>query len=310
MNINLIYEYGYTNYGYKAVFEEYSLYCKNNIPNINFNIIDSNQLKLPTYKGHNDKYGPLYMMIENPNTKKYILVSYWDKLVDVVDHYKVTDFDIENCVEIITSAGGIIDDTYFRPIDYNYTPFSYTCTVRDSEETIEQIYKNKENRIYPEILSFRGFLYQFRKHLSNDNRFNVIEKANEFLSFTDYIHDINKYHINLSLNGAGEICNRDMEILGLGTALFRLKLSTKFHNELIPNYHYISVDYDDIESTNIDDYYKQLSDRIYQRFEQVKNDKDFIQFVASNGRKWYEENGTIAKNVKLLNKLVNFNKLL
>lgn len=310
MNINLIYEFGYTYYGYKAVFEEYSLYCQNNIPNINFNIIDSNLLKSSTYKGHNDKYGPHYMIIENPDTKKYILVSYWDKLIDITHHYEVTNFDIENCVEIISSAGGITDCTYFKPIDYNYTPFSYTCTVRDSEETIEQIYKNTENRIYPEVLSFKGFLYQFREYLSHDSRFNIVDKSSNFLSFSDYIHNISKYHINLSLNGAGEICNRDMEILGLGSALLRLKLSTKFHNELIPDYHYISVNHDDIESIDLNDYYRQLSDRIYQRFEQVKNNRDFIQFVANNGRKWYEENGTIAANVKLLNKLVNFNKLL
>jgi hypothetical protein len=309
MNINLIYDFGYTNYGYGAVFNDYSSYCLNNIPDINFNIIDSNILRSSVYKGNNDKYGPHYMMIENPDTKKYILVSYWDKLVDIAYHHAATNFDIENCVEVITSAGGIINDTYFKPIDYNYTPFSYTCTVRSSEETIEQIYRNTENRIYPEILSFRGYLYHFREHLSQDKRFNIIRKSDEFLSYEEYIHDIGKYHVNLSLNGAGEICTRDMEILGLESALLRLKLSTKFHNELIPNYHYISVDHDDIESTNLDDYYKQLSDRIFQRYEQVKNDKDFIQFIANNGRKWYEENGTISANVKLLNKLINFDKL-
>ena len=309
MNINLIYDFGYTNYGYGAVFHEYSLHCLNNISDINFNPIDSNILRSSTYKGNNDKYGPHYMMIENPDTKKYILVSYWDKLIDITHHHVATNFDIENCVEVITSAGGIINDTYFRPIDYNYTPFSYTCTVKSSEETIEQIYRNTENRIYPELLSFRGYLYQFREHLSHDNRFNIIRKSDDFLTYEEYIHDIGKYHVNLSLNGAGEICTRDMEILGLGTALFRLKLATKFHNELIPNYHYISVDHDDIESTDLDDYYKQLSDRIFQRYEQVKNDKDFIQFIANNGRKWYEENGTISANIKLLNKLINFDKL-
>jgi len=311
MDINLIYDFGYTNYGYGAVFNDYSSYCLNNIPDINFNIIDSNNLKSSTYSGNNDKYGPLYMMIENPDTKKYILISYWDKLVDIIYHHSVTGFDIENCVDIITSAGCVNDITYFKPIDYNYTPFSYTCTVQDNEKIIDEIYKNIENRVYPEILSFRGFLYQFREYLSYDSRFNInsTRNPNGFLSSEEYINDIGKYHINLSLNGAGEICNRDIEILGLGSALLRLKLSSKFHNELIPDYHYISVDHDDIESTCLEDYYKQLSDRIIQRFEQIKDNKGLIQFIANNGRKWYEKNGTISSNVKLLNKLVNFNKL-
>ena len=50
------------------------------------------------------------------------------------------------------------------------------------------------------------------------------------------------YKICLSLNGAGEICNRDMEILASGSILFRPELNQKFHEELIPDYHYVTFD--------------------------------------------------------------------
>ena len=102
-----------------------------------------------------------------------------------------------------------------------------------------------------------------------------------------------------------------MEILGLGNALFRFELSTKFHNPLIPNHHYISVPYRDIkyDPRNDHDYYKKLSDRLFDRFEQVKHQHDFIKFVADNGRRWYLENATVDANVKLLTQLVDFTKL-
>ena len=45
------------------------------------------------------------------------------------------------------------------------------------------------------------------------------------------------------------------------------------------------------------------------KFYQVKDDIDYLMFVGENGRKWFEENGTVKANVKLLSKLLNFDKL-
>jgi hypothetical protein len=141
----------------------------------------------------------------------------------------------------------------------------------------------------------------------------MICKQTNILSQEDYINELDTSRLNFNVNGAGEICNRDMEILGLGTALFRTKLVAKFHNELIPNYHYIAVDFDDIEydehKHDYNGYWKQLSDKVYKRFQEIKKDREFIDFVADNGRKWYLENGTIDANVNIINNLLDFNKL-
>jgi hypothetical protein len=115
----------------------------------------------------------------------------------------------------------------------------------------------------------------------------------------------------MSLNGAGQICFRDMEILGLGTALFRPKLSVDFHNPLIPDYHYISVDYDSIKGVQpIRKFYQLLSDLMIERWNEVKHDRDYINEVAKNGKEWFDNNVPKEKHGEILLNILNFNKLL
>jgi hypothetical protein len=52
-----------------------------------------------------------------------------------------------------------------------------------------------------------------------------------------------------------------------------------------------------------------LSDRVHQRFMEVKDDHEYIKFVSENGRKWYEENGTVDANVNIIYNLLDFKKL-
>jgi hypothetical protein len=120
---------------------------------------------------------------------------------------------------------------------------------------------------------------------------------------TDFIEEISPYSINIDINGAAEISCRTIDIMGLKSALIRPKLSIKFHNELIPDYHYASLKCNDLG------HWKDVADAYVERFEELKKDPDQVEFLATNGRRWYEENGTISAHVGLLNKLIDLNKL-
>jgi hypothetical protein len=273
--------------------------------------------EITEYTGPNCKYGPFFMVIQNTENMKYFLVSYWDKLNDV----RHTNWDLENCVEIFTSTGLHQDDIYYKKINIDYTPTSFVGSTIQNENRIEVLYNeriktkklntekgvNSFGRIYPNKLTFRGYTYLFREYILNDDRFIVYKDKIDELN---YLKELDLCVLNFSPNGAGEICFRDFEIMGLGTALFRQKLVVDFHNKLIPDYHYISVDFDDIpKNPNWGNYWSSLANRIQERFNQVKNDYDFIDFVAANGRKWYEENGTSEKNADIILSLIDFNKL-
>jgi hypothetical protein len=91
--------------------------------------------------------------------------------------------------------------------------------------------------------------------------------------------------------------------MGVKSALIRPKLTIKYHNELIPDYHYASLRCDDLGN------WKSVADAYIDRFEELKKHPDEIEFLSNNGRKWYEENATIDAHVNILKKVIDLNKL-
>ena len=103
------------------------------------------------------------------------------------------------------------------------------------------------------------------------------------------------------MNGAGEICNRDIEILSVGSVLLRPKLKQIFHDPLIENFHYISFENGSTP--------KEQLEIIRAKYEEIKTNHDLLNTVAKNGLDWYKRNGTINANVEILKKIININKL-
>lgn len=249
------------------------------------------------------KFGPFYFIIENDETKKYILVSYWDKISDVILFSDGTAWDYENCVEIITSSG--VHDPRLKD-KLVYTPFTFLTTSVHVENQIEELYRSNIEKSVLEKPTFKGMLYDFREYLNKDERFDVTHRD---LHAGEYIANLATQRLSIGLHGAGETCPRDMEILGLGNALLRKKFVADFHNPLIPDYHYAAIEWEDIIANDATTYWRNLADRYIERYEQIKYDDEYLHFIATNGRKWYEENATIDANVRLMAKLVDFNKL-
>ncbi len=327
MKINCYLETGKIDHGVICALQEIVKNLIQKYPEIEFNSIDSAAKRAEAnYLSAAAKYGAYYLIIENPKTQKYILVSYGDKMLDLTR----AEWDLENCVEIFSSIGNHQDDVeYKKQTIVKHTPISYVCGSYQNEKMLNEMYSERmqsgEERAYPDKLSFRGQLYLFRRHLYYDKRFNItgelleLDKNGETaviessrLPEAKYLRELDSRAINLSLNGTGEICFRDMEILGLGSALLRLKLVTEFHNKLIPDYHYIAVDFDDIEqgATGYELYCDRVAQRILEKFNEVKEDKDFIDFISKNGRKWYEENGTVERNGKIAADLIDLRKII
>jgi hypothetical protein len=111
------------------------------------------------------------------------------------------------------------------------------------------------------------------------------------------------FGVIIDINSVAEISGRTTDAFGLGAALVRPKLGIKYHNPLIPDYHYAVVKCDDLAD------YPALADAYIERFNEVIKDKEFIHFLSVNGRKWYEENCTIKAHVDLLSELIDINKL-
>jgi hypothetical protein len=308
MRLNFYYEFPqppgsiYSDYSHLVSSDRLYNLLKLENPNIEFNNINSwylNHDGIPGQKGTHCpscKYGHFFLIIENPDNKKYFVISYWDKFKDVDEFHK---WDLENCVEMFAAVGVHLNDLTYEPCGKQYTPISYMSLYKSAEDRLSQVWKNE--KIIPERPFFRGYNYLFREYLRvNDNRFDI-EHAK--IPSHQFIDEIAKYSINIDLPSVAEISSRTSECLGLQSCMIRPKFTLKFHNPLIPNYHYAQVECDDLSNWKI------LADAYIDKFEEMKKDEEKARFFAINGRKWYEENSTIDAHVNILKKVIDLNKL-
>lgn len=290
-----------------AIFDQLFKELVKTYTNIKFNLIDSlaysEELGIHHHGFPGCKFGYHRFIIENSSTKKYFVVNYYDTLTSI---HEINGWDTENLVEIFSSTGAHKDTVYYRENTVEYTPSSYCIRSVKGDEYFNSIDTfNKTNT----SLSFRGNLYLFRKFLSSDKRFNIVNTYYENLDETEYYKELLSNTISLSLNGTGEICHRDIESFAASCVVIRPELTVKFKNPLINGKHYIGVKTKDLEDVNTQDFYRILSDRLYSKYIEIKDDKQLIEEISNNARQWYKQNGSIKANVDILLDLINLSKL-
>lgn len=284
MRLEFRFEGPHTDWSVLHVFDRFYKQFINENPHIECSYVSSGMF----YNGNpSGIYSAQIMTITNLDTKKYLIVSYWDRAIELT--WEWNGWEPQNRVELISSSG-TKPEMNFTP--YTYLPYSIIFdNLSKNSKKIEDKEKNE--------LEFRGFLYNERLSLSN---IGDIKITNEKLFPVErYFDELTNNKICLSLNGAAEICNRDIEILSARSALLRPKLVLQFHNELIPNYHYISFEMNDDPII--------LNKIILERYNEVKDDIDFLRFISENGYQWYLDNGTVDSNVKILKEILQINKL-
>jgi hypothetical protein len=123
---------------------------------------------------------------------------------------------------------------------------------------------------------------------------NILNESPGPLSVSEYLTHAIKYKIGLSIPGNAEVCHRDFEYMSTGIPLMRLEYMTQLNPPLIPNYHYIAVKRDGIPR---DPWLDRVGGERYvelykQRFFEVKDDYEFLSFIAKNGHDYYVENSS------------------
>lgn len=253
--------------------------------------LDNNSISYNNNYGH--KNGPHHLIIENSATKKYKVVTYWDRAYELLDDK--CDWDNSNCLGVYSS----VNSKSHKSI----TPSSY-CTYNMNIETAingsDKYFFHKTNK----GLLFRGYLHGSRFFIGNLNQYkDIITIENTRLSYEEYIQELNNHLIGLSLNGSAEICNRDMEILGVGSVLLRPELTTTdFYNPLVSGLHY--VPFETVEDP------KQQLEIILETHSRLLKDVDYMMHVAQNGLNWYNSNGSRNGNVLVLSNILNIEELL
>ena len=104
-----------------------------------------------------------------------------------------------------------------------------------------------------------------------------------------YLNEAIKYKIGLSIPGTCELCHRDFEYMAIGLPILRFEFAGNYMPEIKPNYHYISVDRPkDLllyrEGT------KKHAAKLIERYEEVIDDKEFLEFISKNARQYFNDN--------------------
>ena len=272
----------------------------------------SPDLGVPFDKNTHASISDTIFIIENDENKKYFVITMWDK-----GYYELSSWsDLEEkCVEVFAHAGMHIDDLTYKISDMRYTPLNMPTIMHGEEIIINDLYYDnlkQDKRIIPEKLFFQtGRLYLFREYVyNNDKRFNLVVGYDRDMK--TWLNKISQNKINIDINCVAEPSGRISQILGLGTALMRPRLNHRFHNDLIPNHHYILVEHENYDNEihgDIMTYYESLSNAYIQTFEKVKNDYEFIEFISRNGREYWENYCLPEKWVETTLGLINLEKL-
>ena len=273
-----------------SIYEELFKYYKSKYGDLV--AVDNTSILYNNNYGH--RSGPHHMIIENVDTKLYKVVTYWDRAYELMNDD--CDWNNSKCLGIYSA----VDAKTYQQI--HKTSYCVHNTMIEDSINIVNTDFTKKNR---NSLFFRGFLYSDRHSIGSaiSSDMNFIKVSQDRISYSEYIQELNSYQIGLSLNGAAEICNRDMEILGVGSVLLRPKLiNTDFLNPLVPEFHYVSFE------TSSDP--KAQLEILREKHNILIKDRDYMMYVALNGKEWYNENGSRQGNVSVLTKVLNIEELL
>lgn len=131
----------------------------------------------------------------------------------------------------------------------------------------------------------------------------ILEGPNYLGDSSKYFTNLICYEVALSVAGIGELCYRDIECFALGIPILRFEYQSSLFQPLIPNYHYISVDYDETIPYHNDRRTDRLGNqshakKLEKRFMEVIKDKEFLNFVSNNARDYYLNNLVSPNRVK------------
>jgi hypothetical protein len=253
--------------------------------------LDNTSISYNNNYGH--RTGPHHLIIENTKTQKYKVITYWDRAYELLDDK--CDWNNNNCMGVYSSVNA---KSHNKIIPASYP--TYNTIIENTISECNKRFLDKLNK----TLVFRGYLHGSRFLIGHLNQYqNIITIDDKRLSYEEYIQELNSYMIGLSLNGSAEICNRDIEILGVGSVLLRPELKTSyFHNPLIAGKHYVPFE--------INEDPRQQLEIILDTHRRLLKDVDYMMYVAQNGLNWYNSNGCRNGNVLVLSNIINLEELL
>ena len=234
-------------------------------------------------------------VIEFQDTGEFYVLSVCDDLDEVVLNEKSNPF-LKKALfaQWVTSKM----EYHMAPYMEKYAPWIYFPTTNIDLEHFYNL--RKENKNYIKKLHFGGET-SYRPILDFfDKEYLHIPKTSPQ---SEYFYDLIKYSVGLSVSGCAELCYRDVEYMALGIPFIRFEYQSSFMEPLIPNYHYISLDFD-VTIPKINETHRDRlggyvhAKKIESRFVELKNNPEYLEYIANNARKYYLDNFSSTIRIK------------
>lgn len=287
------YEQGYNNW-YVSEFYKYFHKKLSEITNIQFEYVSLRDLSNKFGKEYTNQTGSIFnwfnLVIYNQTTDKFFVHSWYDYAPEILKYSVNNNFNVVkfSCVSNLTDS--IIeeykDKIIVQPSVYyveNWMDIEYILSTKTSSL--------KDNRAY-----FNGLNHGIRENvlnsLSNNSFFNIRTKGNpeHFRQKKDYYDEVSKHKFGLSLNGAANICYRDLELFGLGVLNLRQPLNSKTYEPIVKDVHYVEFINDDLvnkilDKENIDSI---INDKVGELLE-FSTTKQYNNMIEES-KKWFIKN--------------------
>ena len=227
------------------------------------------------------------MIIEDADTKEIKALSVSDSLTSVILGLAQKPHTTKILVAQYNKAE-IINHLNDKDKEKLYTPWVY---FPQNIENYEKFYNLRQTIIAEEVLQdkfyFRGTSLEYRNIINYFDK-SLFTGGSPIGGFEAYANDLLRYKIGYSIAGRGEFCYRDVEYMAMGVPFIRFEYTNQMYPKLIPNYHYISVDRpSDLPE---DRFATQEHARlIEQKFLEVKDNTEYLNFIAKNARKYYTD---------------------
>jgi hypothetical protein len=219
-------------------------------------------------------HGAIVQERENPYLKKVLVAQYIDQ---IIDH----NVGVESTKK--------------------YSPWIYFQSGLVNLE--EFFYRRKLITNFNKKMYFRGNTGDrpILKYFSPS-----ILECGDGVSADTYFNELIQHEIALSVGGRGEFCYRDIECMAIGIPIIRFEFVSRLKEPLLPNIHYISIDRPadlptdrhtcgvGLDRLGLEHHAKLIE----QRYMEVIENKEFLEFVANNARQYYEKYFMYPNNVK------------
>lgn len=260
------------------------------------------------YEFANSKYFDVELKNKTEGTNFYLMeCEYVIQFDDTFEIYVLSASDVLSCAILEEKNNPLLKKVLISQFNREdikahvgesnmekYIPWIYFQSgIHDLEQ---YYYLRKYKTEFKDKMIFRGTSLEERSILSNLDP-NLFDGPTIVGGAEPYFNDIINYKVGFSVAGRGPFCYRDIEYMAIGIPFIRFEYKCEMNPELIPNYHYISVerpeDLIDEKTGNLDH-----AKMIEKRFLEVKDDQQFLNFISNNAREYYKKYLAYDNNVE------------